>query len=195
MYSTRFLYAIAAGVILFCSMFGCSSVDSVHPLGDVPTAEVLKKINIEGTWLMDDQAIQIKQLEAGKLKIAGMEWKEDHFEVNELDGQLRVDDELHYLNLIIKDEKTGKQSFAFLRLLKVDDEYLVFCAADAHEFEKAIAAGDLEGTVKQEHRTINVTLTSTTEQINAYVTPERANTLFSVDEPGVLRRLRQPEKK
>ena len=80
------LCAILVAISVSLLVAGCTSVTTQYPLS--ADAKPLDKEKFEGTWLIDKNAFSIRFASNGVARIAGVEWKDDQFQL--LQGEMIV---------------------------------------------------------------------------------------------------------
>lgn len=185
-----------------CLLLGaCSSVTTTHLIGEPIDEE--QGARFEGAWTGGESLFLAHYLGDGKLQIATTKW-------NESEKKFKIDQEILFIRKVgeamflqIPEDREGGANaparYSLARLLLTENGEMIYLAADARQFGKAVDAGALTGEAKGLHgeSTVegfasdsqDVHLTGTKEQIDAYLTPEHVAVLFTLDEGGVLRRL------
>ena len=172
---------------------GCSSVKFTNLIGNPADDKTLNAIAIEGLYTADDATVAIKDLGEGKIAVGLLQWKEDKFEALQFEGEIRQIGNVAIVNLVQQDKQDGKTYYSIGRIAPSQQGDLVFYNPNIQGFEQAIADGELDGTVVQNDKVVTVTVTSTTEQLNTFLTPTRAATMFHVEQPTVLHRVSEKE--
>jgi hypothetical protein len=181
--------ALAAVGVVVCLAAGCSTVKMEKPLPheSVPVDKEL----FEGTWQIDESALVAHFADDGTLHVAGINWKDGQFVLNQMRCYVTVVADQKYLSLGYKDDGEEKESFQFCRYRFSPEGHLILQLPDVDAVASAVEAGKLEGTVKKEQHSTTVSLTSPPEAVLQYVkeTPD----VFVKDEKLTLKKLKKEE--
>ena len=168
---------------------GCSSVTSLHPVGTPVAAEQGKKL--DGAWLTDDNVFYLKYLANGKLRIAGVEWKDDQFKLHTMEGFFGQDDGIYYLSVKNDGKDQSPPTYTFVRLAMPNKRTLVVFPPHVEAFQKAVQSGHLTGEVDGEEgdSDASVRLQGSKKQVDDFIDGNKAGEQFDLDSPLVLKRL------
>jgi len=172
---------------------GCGSVQLAHPIG-VPIAEEAEEIRerFDGTWANEDgKTLHLKYLDGGKLRIANLDWDDEKksFQKQESTALLTTNQSADYINY--RDEDADDPKYAFVRYTFSSDRTMIIWTPNVKAFEKAVTAGKLMGTVKKGENSTSVAITSSPEEVDAFIDPSRFPEQFDVETPVILKRLRE----
>ena len=171
---------------------GCGSVNVNHPIGE-PLAEDNSETSelFDGTWTNDDgEAIQLKYLDGGKLRIASLDWDDESqtFTKNEWTVLLTTHRSASFFNFTDEEENDGK--YQFVRYVFASKQTMIILTPRVEAFEKAVKDGKLKGRVKRGKHSTTVNVTSSKKQVDDFIDPSRLAEQFEVETPVVLKRLK-----
>lgn len=188
--------------LLVLSMFpGCKSVVSDHLIGEPLGAEEAKAY--EGVWRINDGVMHIKHVEGGDLIAAGVEWKDDHFEVNELHTTVTVLGDMRIAQIVSEEEEEGEldlgpaepgeeakkqRPWVLVGMVNASgDDSLVIYGPNFDRFEQALRSGELAGEVDEEGNTMHIQ--GDKAALDAFISGEPLTELFRVQNPQVMTRI------
>lgn len=175
--------------LMMLGAIGCSSVTSTHPLGEPVEARKAKRL--EGVWLTaEGDPCQIRHLDENKLQVCWIAWEEKRFKLVEFPAVVTVDDGQQYLNVLAKENEEDEVKYTFFRLKNEDESLMLLNLPNADAFEKAVNDGELMGTVEKKRNSKSVTVTSSKQQFDTFVHPDRVAEQFEIDPSLVLRRVK-----
>ena len=178
------LFALVA-VSLAVAMTGCSTVTVQQPFGQPASAGVTEKLN--GAWQMNDQIIHMAAVDGETVRLAGVEFEDGKYKLNELDARIRELDGRHYV--FVKGENAD-DDYSFVRMvLQEKADTIVVYAANVEKFAELVRDGKLKGEVKRDKQSTSVKLASEKPELEATMTGEGAAELFNTENPMVLRRV------
>lgn len=178
-------------VITATFLSNCSSVSTPYPLADKPTA--IDKQKFEGSWLIDndgDGILQVKFSDDGIAHMAGLEWKENHFEI--VRGEMVVVEgkEHNFISIRFEEKGEWKDEYFFVPYEFSELGDLIFWPPNAKEFEKAIKKKLLLGEGES-----NVSITSPAEELLKVLNNPGDLKLFNYKSPTVLRKIAEEKAK
>ncbi|MDD2336522.1 MAG: hypothetical protein PHD01_08075 [Geobacteraceae bacterium] len=184
--AASFLYR-ASTLLLLLLLGGCSYVAILQPLpqaGD-PVAQAL----LEGEWLSGDTVVSLRFASNGIGCIAGLDWKDDHFRIEE--GEVIVSNvaEKYYFSARFRNNAKWEDRYYFVRYRLTAEGDLLLWPPVVGTFEHAVNAGALAGTVERGAWGTRVTVSSAPETILKYLTEQCSGELFEYEDPTVLKRL------
>lgn len=186
----RFMALAAAWLIAV----GCSTVATKSPLGDPLAASEAKRL--EGVWLNPrGETAWVKHVKDNRLRIAGVEWTDDHFSLVELNAYATEDEDRRYINFEPVKDADPEAPLSFVRIVLQEGDDLVVALPKAEAFDAAIKDGKLSGGTKQARFGLEVKLDSPTKALNEFVQPADEAAQFHLAEPMVLHRVQRFEEK
>jgi len=133
----------------------------------------------------------VKYAGAGKLHIAGVEWKDDSFALEDIPAVLTTCGEKTLLNLREEaDEGQAKEYYIFGLYTLSDDDTLIFWLPDVDAFERAIDDGLLAGDIDKGSKSKTIVLTPEKSDVNEFIKNHDVKDLFVLDEPMIYRRVK-----
>ncbi len=175
------------------ALTSCDSVTSTQRVGEPSTNEELNA-SLDGAWLAaPEEVLFVKHVKDGELRIAGVEWKDDHFELKEFTGYVTIEQDVPYVNVVSLESDKDKPEYSFLRLAQTHGEDIVVYRPNAATFAKAVEEKKLPGTVKKEQYSTSVKLSADKDAMDAFIDPEKVGQQFEIDTPIVLRRVAKAE--
>ena len=195
---------IALIVILICC--ACDSVTTKDPLPVNPEGLQEDRYKFEGDWLLspqiddkdDDAVISVRFSDDGKARWAVLVWQRNKFHLSE--GELIVaqgqSKQRKFICIQFQGED-GLPTFGhcfFWQYRFANGGNLIIWPPNAGLFRKAVQDGRLKGTVKQENFSTEITITSSGDDLLAFLDDPVNLQLFDYTEPVVLRRLWTPRK-
>ncbi|MCH8839648.1 MAG: hypothetical protein IH831_03035 [Planctomycetes bacterium] len=175
--------------LLLLALTGCGDVTTNELLGTRSNDEPLNSLAVDGVWVVRDEPYFLKRVNESELRIAGVEWKDDHFHLREWTIILTTDQDVPYVNVVNPESLQEKPEYWFLRVLSADDSEVVLIPAKTSTFEAAVKEGRIAGTIKKEGHSTTVHLQATKEEQDAFVDPHEAADQFDITSPLVFRRL------
>jgi len=183
---------MTGAIALALFVIGCSSVTIEQPLSTHPTP--VDKDQFEGTWLVEKSAIEVKFASNGVARIAGTEWKDDHFRL--VQGEMIVTEgkENKYISIRFGEDGDWTNRYFFLRYTFTDRGDLVVWMPNTDAFEKAVETNALQGVVTKQRDSKNINVTNTPATLLDFMDDPERRDLFEYRKPIVLRRIVAPEK-
>jgi hypothetical protein len=169
--------------VLASFISGCSFVKSVNKLGEEPYTA--NENEWKGTWIVDDNSIQIKVInhKLGEIEImfieAGKLLKNRVF--------LTQKGSETYLNLVEKPE----DKFYYPAKFKKSKNQLIVWRVSSDALKKAIRDKKIDGEITKHKYSDDVLIKASKEELNNFFIRNREQMLFDYEEPFVLRRLVQ----
>jgi hypothetical protein len=171
-------------VLLLC---GCSYVAILQPL---PQAQdPVAQAQLAGEWLSEDAVVSLRFTSKGIGCIAGLDWKDDHFRIEE--GEVIVSNvgEKSYFSARFRNDAQWEDRYYFVRYRLTAQGDLLLWPPVVSSFEHAVKAGALAGTVEKGAWGTRVTVTSAPEEILKFLSEQGTGELFEYDDPTILRRI------
>jgi hypothetical protein len=174
---------------LALSMVGCSSVSSKFLIGEPVTDDLRQKF--DGVWDFGDENIgHIKYLGNGRLRIAGGEWKENRFDLEEMDVILTKCGNKQFVNFHDQEEVNENESdYLFGYCAFIGDDYFLVWLPKTDAFEKAVNDGKIKGKVVKEKSSKSIYLEETPEKICRFLQSQPVELLFDLEDPMIYRRI------
>ena len=171
---------------------GCSSVTTVEPLPW--KVEAADRMRFEGTWLVGDDALQIRFTETGVARFAGLDWEGGRFQLEQGEMTICRGDELDFLSVRTQEDGAWMDGYYLVQYRFTDEGDLVLWLPNPEAFAEAITAGRLEGTLEGEGCCPDVTITSPSEALLGLIDDADDRELFDYREPMILKHVtvRQP---
>ncbi len=175
--------------LLLLGVVGCSSVVSIHPLGEPVSANRAKRL--EGVWLTSEgDPCHLRHLDKNELRLGWVQWEEKKFKMAELSVFVTTDDGQQYLNVFAKEVEQDEGHYSIFRLVNDDKNLMVLTLPNVDVFEKAVNDGELAGKVEKKRNTKHVTLNSSKQEIDDFVHPDQVAQQFEIDPSLILRRIK-----
>jgi hypothetical protein len=182
----------------------CKSVVSDHLIGERLESEQAQAY--EGVWRTNNAVVHIKNVGDGELIVAGLEWKDGAFKLNELRVVVTRHQDANFVQMIADDDEEGNgaddtadadasedtepgdEPWLVLGLLSSPNEdTLVLNSPRFDRFKQAVQADQLEGQIEGDGNT--VWIRGDKAALDGFVQPDRLHELFQLDDPGVLIRV------
>ena len=177
----------ASTLLLLLLLGGCSYVAILQPLpqaGDSAAQALL-----EGEWLSGDMVVSLRFASNGIGCIAGLDWKDDHFRIEE--GELIVSNagEKNYFSARFRNNAKWENRYYFVRYRLTSQGDLLLWPPVVSTFEQAVKAGSLAGTVEKGAWGTRVIVTSDSEKLLKFLSDQGTGVLFEYEDPTVLKRI------
>jgi hypothetical protein len=187
--NTHLAWVKLFSVLVLLCLTGCNVVTSSEILGTPSSGQEINTMEMDGVWLLEDSPVSVKRINESELRVAGIEWKDDHFQLSESTVVLTTDQDVPYVNVLNPESPHEKPEYLFCRVLSVKDEEIILIPPKCSTFESAVKEKLLAGKVeKQEYSTL-VHLTPTKEELDSFVDPEKVADQFDITKPIVFRKL------
>jgi hypothetical protein len=163
---------------------------SEQQLGTPVAAEVAKEL--QGVWLEEGgEPLWVRYVGENELRAAGVVWvkEESKFDIDEFRVYVTEDEGVRYINLGGVNE--DDEGYYIARCGELKDESLTLIPAKPETFVAAVEGGVLPGRVSADINGKSPTLEATAEQLNAFVTPEKADEQFDPEDAFVMKRVQQ----
>jgi len=181
-------FFLKASTLLLTLLLGsCSYVAILQPLPQ--SGDPVAQAQLEGEWLSEDIVVSLRFASNGVGCIAGLDWQDDHFRIEE--GELIVSnaEDKNYFSARFRDKGEWEDRYYFVRYRLTAQGDLLLWPPNVSAFEKAVESGALAGTVKKGAWGTRVTVSSAPETILKYLTEQGTGELFEYEDPTVLKRL------
>jgi hypothetical protein len=163
---------------------------SEQQLGAPVAADVAKEL--QGVWVEEGgEPLWVRHVGENELRAAGIVWVKEElkFDLDQFRVFVTQDDGIRYVNVGGLDE--DDQGYYFARCGEIEDESLTIVPATPEAFVTAVEGGVLPGRISEDINGKSPTLEATAEQLNAFVTPEKADEQFDPEDAFVLKRIQQ----
>lgn len=196
--------------LLVLSMLpGCKSVVSDHLIGEPLEAEQARAY--EGVWRAGDSTLHVKHLDGADLLVAGLEWEEGGFKLNQHHVVVTGHQDARFVLMVVEeeegedkpvdaaggDEAGGDEAggdagddkpWLLLGMLSASgDDALVLYDPNFERFKWALDEGKIQGDLSEDGNTLHIK--GDKASLDALVNPETLLELFEVRNPGVMQRI------
>ncbi|MDF7801843.1 hypothetical protein P4C99_20360 [Pontiellaceae bacterium B1224] len=174
-----------SAITILCVLLlaGCSSVQMKEPFPVSDLSEE-ERNQLEGTWNVDDEVLQVAFTSNGVAHVAWMEWKDEAFQLKSFPVYVTKQDETLYISLRIEDETADGYSFFEL---KPSDTKLIIWPPDVEFFKQLVENGTLEGKIEEDKYSDAVLLNALAVEILELISTNTA--AFDYKEPAIFQRL------
>ena len=166
---------------------GCSSVTTLHPLSS--NTEPIDQEKFEGVWLVDDGTIHVKFASNGVARIAGLEWKDGQFHVNQGEAIVTQGKQHNFLSVRYKESDGRWEGYYFLSYKFTDQGDLILWPPVPEVFAKMVKRKELQGIVKKGKYTTSVSVTNAPGGLFDIINNPENLELFDYREPLVLKKI------
>lgn len=183
----RCIGGLLSVLLLLPALAGCSSVTVRQPLPLM--ADAAELADFEGDWVSEGQVLHLRFGADGIGRLAGLEWRDDRFIVNE--GELVVSRgaERSFLSVRLTENGSWLEGYYFVQYRFTGQGDLVLWLPDAAAFADAVAKGKLAGTVEKGSNAGSVAIASPPEKLLAFLTDPANGSLFDYREPMIVKKL------
>lgn len=181
------------GVLLILVLAACSTVKMERPFPAKAGAEEIAALG--GKWNVDGQVLHVRFGKDGKGHFAGIEWKDDHFQLNEGEFIPHVEGINRYAAVQIKEKGLWEKGYYLVVYRFTGEGKLQVGSPVVETFAKAVEAGKLEGKVKRDKYSTDVALTGAPEKILAFLENPANGNLFSFQDSDTIEKLHLKKKK
>ena len=176
-----------AVVLLMLGVGGCSSVTLVQPLPQSPDAT--ERARFEGEWIAGDQVLYVRFGSGGIGQFAGVDWKEDRFQLEKGEFVLSRGQTHHFLSLRVQEKGVWEDRYYFVQYHFTAQGDLVLWLPDVDAFRNAVAQGKLVGIGESRRESGSVTIASPPELVVAFLNDPANGVLFDYRDPMIVKRL------
>ncbi len=176
--------SIAFFIILAVYVTGCSTVHSKYIVGEPIQDDLSEKF--DGLWEFDRDICYMKYTKNGELRIAGVEWKETNFKLEEMTVILTKCGEKNFVNLLdleISEKKDSDYLFAYYSFISENSIAVWKPKVDA--FEKAINNGEIRGEIIKEKHSTSINITEHKESLCNFIKTKDMGELFDLENPTI----------
>lgn len=166
---------------------GCSSVTLKQPLP--PMADPAELAAFEGEWVSEGQILHLRFGTDGIGRLAGLDWRDDRFAVEE--GELVVSKgaERSYLSVRMTENGKWLDGYYLVQYRFTGQEDLILWLPNVAAFAEAVTKGRLAGVVEKGSRAGSVVITSPPDKVLAFLNDPANGSLFDYREPMVVKKL------
>lgn len=185
---------LLAAIGLCAGLLGCSTTSSTHLVGTRVTEDLSKELN--GVFRPDDlfggQVFHVRYAGEGRVVIAGVEWKEDGFELETLEGVLTTHEGVRYIHFPEYHEEPSPpgepERYTFWRLV-LAQEAIVVISPNHELFARALERGELAGTVERSYGLGTNRIEGDKAAVDDFIAKDAAGAQFYLEDPVVFTRL------
>jgi hypothetical protein len=179
-------------VIIICLLIipfhltACSSVTSKNIIGERIQDDLSEQF--DGTWEEDDEIAYMKYLGKGELRIAGVEWKENKFELQELTIILTTCGDRKFVN-VLDPVIEEKNDLLFAYYSFITEKTLAVWEPKVDAFEKAINEGKINGKIHKDKSSTTVSINESQESLCEFINKRDIGELFDLEDPRLYRKI------
>jgi len=163
---------------------GCQSVTSRYPLG--PPHIPQDKEKLEGTWYVDkDAVLSVKFSNYSVARVAGVEWKNDQFQMIEMEMIATEKNNQRFLSGRVRDNGIWENRYFFAKYTFSNQGDLIYWLPNFMMFEAAIKKNQLQGAIEDKA----ISITSKPDVLLNFITAPENTNLFEYNEPKILRKV------
>lgn len=141
---------------------GCSSVVMKEPFPDSPlTQQDIQALR--GTWQLEDAVFHVDFTSNNAPRMASVRWEDDAFSLVEYNMHIAKRDGTFYFSVEALPEDDVQGHF-FAALCLRNDEILIW-GPDIDFFKSMVASNRLEGSVRQDEHTAQISITAPAAQV------------------------------
>lgn len=180
---------VACAMLLLCS---CDTVTTSRPLTTTPKA--IDKEKFEGTWIVNGGAIHVNFTDDGIAHTAWLEWKKDQFEMTRGELFMLEDEDDHFFSARFQENGKWEDKYFLAQYMFTDEGDLVIWMPKADIFAEAIKKNLLQGTVKKDKYSSNISITSDSKALLKFIKTSGNLKAFEYKEPIILKKAPSSEK-
>ncbi|MFH1038637.1 MAG: hypothetical protein V1789_08240 [PVC group bacterium] len=166
---------------------GCSSVTTKHPLSNNP--KPIDQEKFEGVWLVDDTVVHVQFGSNGIAQIAGLEWENNQFHIVQGEMIVTEGDKHNFLSVRFQEDGKWMDDYLFLAYKFSEQGDLILWLPNEDVFEEAIEKKQLDGVIKQQQYSTDITITTAPEKLLEFIIDPDNLKLFEYREPMILRKV------
>lgn len=179
---------VLLSIITILLILSCSSVTIRQPLSNNP--EPIDQEKFEGVWLVDDdEVVHVKFADSGIAKIAGLEWRDDQFQIMHGEMIMSEGNEYNFLSVRFQEDDKWVDNYFFLPYKFTEQGDLVLWLPNEDAFEEAIGKKQLQGIIDKGQYSTSITVTNTSERLLEFINDPDNLRFFEYKEPIVLRKI------
>lgn len=195
-------------VFVLTTLPGCKTVVSDHLIGEPVAAEEAQMY--EGVWRFADSVMHVKHTEGANLVMAGLEWEDGEFEIQQMDMVVTGLGDARFLQIVMDEDDDEDENenmddgddgdddddeaddeerpWMVLGIITSNEGHaVVISAPDFDRFAKALEDGVIEGELNDDGNTLHIH--GEKAALDALITPDRLHELFELQEPIVITRI------
>jgi hypothetical protein len=154
-------------LLLVLAVGGCSSVTIKEPLPMISNAAELARF--QGEWVSDDQILYIRLGSNGIGKFAGVDWKNDQFQLEKGEFIVSKGSENGFLSVRVQENDKWLEGYYFLQYHFTKAEDLLLWLPEVNAFADAVEKEKLKGTTEKGKSSVSVVIISPPEKILAFL--------------------------
>lgn len=174
-------------VSLLAAGTGCSSVTLRQPLPRV--ADAAEMAAFEGEWLSEGQVLYLRFGADGTGRLAGLEWRDDRFVVEEGEFVISKEGDRGYLSVRLMENGKWLEGYYLVQYRFTGQQDLILWLPDVAAFADAVVKKKLDGLVDKGSQIGSVVITSPPDKVLAYLNDPGNASLFDYREPMVVKKL------
>ena len=173
-------------LILPLYLTACSSVTSKNIIGERIQGNLSDQF--DGIWEEDNEIAYMKYLNEGELRIAGVEWKENKFDLQELTIILTKCGDREFVNVLdpIIEEKSD---LLFACYSFITEKTLAVWEPKVDAFEKAVREGKIKGKISKDKSSTTVSINESNESLCDFIKKRAIGELFDLEDPRIYRKI------
>ena len=183
---TRSNLIILCFLILPLHLTACSSVTSKNIIGERLQGDLSEQF--DGIWEEDNEIAYMKYVGKGDLRIAGVEWKENKFELQELTIILTECSDRKFVN-VLDPIIEGKNDLLFAYYSFITEKTLAVWEPKIDAFEKAINEGKINGKIHKDKSSTTVSINESPESLCDFIKERDIGELFDLEDPRLYRKI------
>ena len=166
---------------------GCSSVRIKQPLSGVP--KPIDREAFEGAWLTGDTVLHVKFDKNSVAQIAGVDWKDDQFHITRAEMIVTEGDKHNFLSVRAQEDGKWMDGYLLAAYKFSEQGDLILWAPRVDTFEEAIEKKQLNGEVKEQQYSTNITITDPPEKLLEFINDPDDLKIFDYREPMILHKV------
>lgn len=177
-------------LLLLFHLTGCSVVSSKYTIGERIQEDVSEQF--DGVWDFDDSICYVKYLKNGELRLAGIEWKEKNFKLEEMTVILTKCGERNFINfrdLEILGENDS--DYLFGCYCSITENLLTVWAPKINAFEEAINSEKIKGKITKGKHSTTIHIKEPQESLCDFIKNNDISKLFDLENPAIYKRIKK----
>ena len=166
---------------------GCSSVTTRLPLSSAP--KPIDQEKFEGAWLVGDTVVHVKFDRNGVAQIAGVDWKDNQFQIVHAEMIVTEGDKHNFLSFRVQEDGKWMDGYLLAAYKFSEQGDLILWLPNSDVFEEAIEKKQLNGEVKTQQYSTDITITDPPEKLLGFINDPDNLKIFDYREPMVLRKV------
>lgn len=178
------LMILPFGILLVA---GCSSVTTDQPLPRM--SGTFEQGLFEGVWMANDQILMVQFSSDGIARVAGLEWKDDEFQLERAELILSGGDDLKVASVRAQEDGEWLDQYFFVQYEFTQQGDLVLRLPNVDFFDEAVSDGRLEGFVDRGEYGRDIRVGASPEVFLEFLKGQDPSVIFGVGDPVVLKRV------